>query len=306
MAIVTEDCFAALVRLYLASPQFRGYSAGTQDTWGRELNFAARPDCLGKVMLGEIRPRYVQRYLDGLEGRPGKQAVAYSALKQLEKWAVVREYVGRWGFMTGVQTEKPRGGHLPWTDQEVELAERAARPDLSRAITLGVNTGQRGSDLIRMCPTDLEMFNGVQGINVTQKKTGKRVWVPITSALAAVMATWELRPGPYLVRSDGRPWDRAALTHAWMYELEHNQTLAPLRERGLVLHGLRGTACVRLRRAGATSLQIASMVGMSEPMVAKYCRFSAQKENAAAAVHYLEQKRASQAVDSVGAKERRS
>jgi hypothetical protein len=55
-----------------------------------------------------------------------------------------------------------------------------------------------------------------------------------------------------------------------------------------VLHGLRATACVRLLRAGANTRQIADMVGMSEPIVGRYCRFSVQKENASAAVLHLD------------------
>lgn len=282
----SED-FASLVRLYLASPKFTGYSRGTQAVWGRELAFASRPACLGKLSLQAIRPALVQAYLDGLAGRPGKQAMAYSALKQLEKWAIVRDLLPR-PIMTGVETERPQGGHLPWTDEEVELAEQHARPDVARAVTLAACTGQRGSDLIRMCPTDLEVYNGLTGINVTQKKTGRKVWVPITSTLAKAMETWELRPGPYLTRLDGSPWTRTALTHAWYYELEHNAGLKPLADRGLVLHGLRGTACVRLRQSGATIPQIADMVGMSAPMVERYCRFSMQRENATAAVIHLE------------------
>jgi len=284
---ITDDSFAALVRLYKSSTKFVGYSEGTKDLWGRELDFAARPNCLGAVSLQVIRPALVQAYLDGLDGRPGKQAAAYSALKQLEKWAIVRDLLPR-QIMTGVSTEHAKGGHVPWTDEEVALGERCARADLSRAITLASNTGQRGSDLIRMCPTDLETYKGMLGINVTQKKTGKQVWVPVTSPLAAAMQTWERRPGPFLTRLDGSAWTRAALTHAWDYEKGHNPDLKPLAARDLVLHGLRGTACVRLKRAGATPAQIADMVGMSEDMVANYCRFSAQKENAAAAVILLE------------------
>jgi hypothetical protein len=62
---ITEDCFAALVRVYMASPKFTGYSAGTREVWGRELRFASRPDTLGPVSLHEIRPALVQAYLDG-------------------------------------------------------------------------------------------------------------------------------------------------------------------------------------------------------------------------------------------------
>ena len=62
----------------------------------------------------------------------------------------------------------------------------------------------------------------------------------------------------------------------------------PLKDAGLVIHGLRATACVRLSRAGATTRQISDMIGMSEQMVARYCRFSDQKENAVAAVMHLD------------------
>jgi integrase len=286
VALVTEGTVAGLIRAFMNSEKFTRYSDGTKDTWGRELRFAMREDVLGPVSLQNLRPALVQAFLDGLSGRPGKQAVAYSVLKQVEKYALVRDLVPR-AFMAGVETERPQGGHIPWTDDEVALAERHARSDLARAITLAANTGQRGSDLIRMCPTDLETYEGVEGINVTQKKTGRKVWVPITAPLADAMKTWERRPGPFLTRLDGSAWDRKALTHAWDWEKEKNPELRPLRDKNLVLHGLRGTACVRLRRAGAKTEQIADMVGMSGPMVARYCRFSLQKENALAAVHHL-------------------
>jgi integrase len=285
LARVTDDCFAAVVRTYLASPKFAGYEENTRALWGRELNFAARPDTLGSVSLSTIRPALVQAFLDGLDGRPGKQAAALSALKALEKWAIVRDLLPR-DITKGVETGKPQGGHVPWTDLQVEIAERYASPELARVVTLGANTGQRGSDLIRMCPTDIETFQGIEGIKVVQKKTRKEVWVPITSTLAAAMATWERRPGPYLVRADGSPWDRAALSRTWDIERHKNPKLEPVKD--MVLHGLRGTACVRLRRNGATPMQIADMVGMSVPMVERYCRFSAQRENAVAAVYHLE------------------
>src|SRR5262249_37509830 len=120
--------------------------------------------------------------------------------------------------------------------------------------------------------SDLEDYNGRTGINVVQKKTGREIWVPITQALETVMATWERRPGFILLRPTGIPWTRKALTWAWIVERDSNPALAPL--AGLVLHGLRATACVRLQRAGATTRQIAGMVGMSEQMVGRYCRFS--------------------------------
>lgn len=286
---VTEDCFAALVRLFMspANPKWRSYSNATRDLWGRELMFASRPDVLGAVSLQSIRPALVQAFLDGLQGRPGKQAAARAAFVQLEKWAIVRDLLPR-AITTGVETERPEGGHVPWDEHHVEAAERHARPDLARVITLAVNTGQRGSDLIRMNPTDIETHKGVDGIRVVQLKTGREVWVPITSPLRAAMATWERQPGPFLRRPEGGTWERKALTQAWTYHRDHNPDLAAHKHADLVLHGLRATACVRLRRAGVEVLQIADMVGMSLEMVQRYCRFSNQRDNALAAVIRLD------------------
>lgn len=291
--LVTEDRFAAVIMSYLRSPKFKGYSEATQKAWGGELRFMARPDCLGALTRSEIRPALVQAFFDGLTGRPGKQSVALAALKQLEKWALIRDVLTR-PITLGVETEELEGGHIPWSAEHVALAEKYARPDLARVITLGANTGQRGSDLIRMGWGDIETYDGIDGIKVRQKKTKREVWVPITSTLAAAMKTWERRPGPFCLRTDGRPWQRNLITLSWQHHRESNPHLAPLRaigpdlDRPAVLHGLRGHACVRLLHAGANTRQIADMVGMSEQMVAQYTRFSVQRENASAAVYHME------------------
>ena len=166
---------------------------------------------------------------------------------------------------TGTEVEKSDGGHKPWTDAQVACAENFARPEISRLITLGANTGQRGSDLFRMRWSDLEEVDGRPGINVTQRKTGLQIWIPMTQPLMAAVATWERRPAPLLLKPSGESWGtRNAITMAWKRERDGNPSLAIC--HGLVLHGLRATACVRLRRAGATPQQIADMVGLSVQM----------------------------------------
>lgn len=282
-----HDSFSSLVCAYKASPKFSGYADETRALWGRELEFAGHVMALGAVSLDDLRPSIVQAYFDGLAGRPGKQAAALAALRQLEKWAIVRDLLPQ-AITTGVEIEHSDGGHTPWTDAQVEIGEQKARKGFDRVILLAANTGQRGSDLVRLGWTDIETFDGRDGFNVTQVKTGKQIWLPITAPLAEAMRGWERAPGPFLRMPDGRPWPRKSMTKAWTYERDHNPDLEELSRAGLVLHGLRGTACVRLRRAGATIPQIADMVGMSEEMVARYCRFSIQKENAIAAVHHLE------------------
>src|SRR5262249_8035048 len=226
-------------------------------------------------------------FLDGLADRPATQKNALIAVKSLERWAVVRDLLPR-PISTGCEVIGSDGGHVPWTDEQVAIGEAYSAPHLGRCIWLAANTGQRGSDLVRMRWTDIEEVQGRLGINVTQQKTGLKIWIPLTQPLIAAMATWERRPGFILVKADGHPFTRHQLSNHWLSERDSNRALAPLKEAGLVLHGLRGTAVVRLRRAGATTAQICDMVGMSPQMVKRYSRYSDQKENALAAVHVLD------------------
>lgn len=251
------------------------------------LKIAELPESLGTITVDRMRPALVQAFLDGLADRPASQKSAQTSIRSLEKWALVRDLLPR-QITLGTEAPGSTGGHVPWTDEQVALAETRARPHISRVVTLAANTGQRGSDLVKMRWSDLEVYEGRPGINVTQMKTGLKLWVPFTEALQAAIAGWERRPGFILVKEDGLPWRREQLSDQWLRERNRSPALAPLKAAGLVMHGLRGTAVVRLRRGGATIPHISDMVGMSAPMVTRYCRFSVQRENALAAVHVLD------------------
>lgn len=195
---------------------------------------------------------------------------------------------------TGAEVIGSDSGHKPWSDEQVACVEQHGSPEIARIITLGANTGQRGSDLIRMRWSDIEEVDGRPGINVIQRKTGLQLWIPFTHELAAAVATWERRPTPILLKPNGEPYvDRQQLTAAWVRERDSNGSLSVC--AGLVLHGLRATAVVRLRRAGATTPQIVDMVGLSAPMVERYSRFASQKQSAAAAVIHLDRARTNKA-----------
>lgn len=56
---VTENSFYALVRAFKDLAKFRGLAKASQDLWGRELDFACRPNCLGAVPLDVIRPALI-------------------------------------------------------------------------------------------------------------------------------------------------------------------------------------------------------------------------------------------------------
>jgi integrase len=279
--------FAAVIRAYMMSAKFDALALSTRVSYGYLLRLAERPDTLGSLPVDIIRPALVQAFLDGFADRPAQQKCAQTALKAVEKWALVRDLLP-FPITTGTEAIGSTGGHEPWTEEQVALAERGARPHLARVVTVAANTGQRGSDLVRMRWSDIEEVDGRPGINVTQKKTGLVIWVPFTHELIRAIGTWERRPTFILLKEDGLPFTRQQLSDQWLRERDTRPLLAPLKEAGLVLHGLRAFAVVRLRRAGANTGQIADMVGMSEVMVKRYSRFSRQRENALAAVHFLD------------------
>jgi integrase len=282
--------FAQVVDAYMDSPKYQGLAPHTKLTYRRYLLLAACLDGLGSTPVEQMRPALVQAFLDGFSDRLAAQQKAKVAIAAVERWAIVRDLLPR-PITMGTEAPGSDGGHVPWSSEQVSHAEMNAAAHLSRAVTMAANTGQRGSDLAKMRWTDLEIVDGHPGINVIQRKTGLHIWIPFTQDLIAKMATWERRPGFILTKRDGHPFTGTQLRDAWRRELRRPE-MAPL--VGLVLHGLRGTAVVRLRRAGATTQQICDMVGMSPQMVKRYSRKSDQKENALAAVLHLE-----------GAKERR-
>ncbi|MBO0710395.1 MAG: tyrosine-type recombinase/integrase [Acetobacteraceae bacterium] len=283
---ITDDLFAAVIRKFQESDKFKSLAKNTQSGWRHVLRIAE--NSLGPVPIDEIRPKLVQVFLDALIERPGTQYIARTALTALEKWAIVREELPR-QIMLGVETQRGQDSHEPWSEEQVVHAVRhLRRKHLLRAILLASSTGQRGGDLIRMRVDQCRQVQGYPGIDVVQQKTGVRVWIPFHRDLIAAMRTWDMSSGYLVVNCDGRPYrDRVLLSQQWYIERRSNPALAGF--ESLHLHGLRATAVIRLRRAGASISQICDLVGMSQKMVVRYCRRSDQEVNAIAALNLLGQ-----------------
>src|SRR5262249_6580994 len=121
-------------------------------------------------------------------------------------------------------------------------------------------------DVVRLGPTDVDTFQGRDAFAIVTQKRMRPVWCPIRSELAAEMATWERRPGPFLLQRNGKPFTRKEFAR----QFAEARDAIPER-KGLTLHGLRATAVINLRRAGLSYAQIGDIVGMSANMVEHYC-----------------------------------
>ena len=92
---------------------------------------------------------------------------------------------------------------------------------------------------------------------VKQSKTGRRVSVPATSALAETIASLP-RTGPLIfTSSEGRPWTGDGFRSSFA------KACAKANIDGLTFHDLRGAAVTQLALAGCTTAEIAAITGHS-------------------------------------------
>ena len=245
----------------------------------RSLDIAKR--AWADLPVEGIRPSHVKELMDGMAKTPAKANHFLSCMKSFSGWARVKDFTTQ-SMTEGVKAYKATGGHKPWTDAQIAAAQTKLSGTVRRGFMLYLYTGQRGQDVVRLGPTHVD--DG--GFNLGQKKTGVDVWCPIVSELAAEMATWEKRPGPFLLQANGETYDRKLF---WKHFTEAIEAIPEL--DGVTLHGLRCTAVIRLRRAGLSVGQIGDIVGMSLGTISRYCRFADRKSGGKAALIQIDDHR---------------
>jgi integrase len=145
-----------------------------------------------------------------------------------------------------------------WSPQDEAHFLTVAPKVLHLPFMLAVWTGQRQGDLLRL---SWKAYDGAY-IRLKQSKSkrgkeGRRVTIPVGSALKAALDAAPPVAPLVLTRADGRPWTRYAFGAAW------RRACAKAGITGLTFHDLRGTAVTRLALAGCTEAEIASITGHS-------------------------------------------
>lgn len=274
---VAADTFGAVLDGYLMFIKSSGkLTAGTIDNYERSLNTART--AWGNLPVKGLRPVHVQAIMDGLASKPGAANNFLSAMRALSTWARVRDHIEH-SLTEGVKPYAKESGHKPWTPVQIEAALSQLAGVIRRGVVLYMWTGMRGSDAVRLGWTDIDEG----GFSYRSQKTGREVYCPIVPELEAEMATWEKRPGPFMLqeggRADGQRYTRKLFSKHFAEARDKVPELA-----GVTLHGLRCTAVIRLRRAGLSTAQIGDIVGMSLPMIERYCRFADRKTSGKAAL----------------------
>jgi integrase len=276
--VARSDTVSAAIDGYLETAA-KSVGEETLYNYGRSLQIAR--DAWGQLPIAGVRPAHVLKIMEGLAATPGKANNFLSAMKLLSGWARTQDLIDK-SMVEGVKPYKLKGGHKPWTPEQIAAADKGLTGLIRRGFLLYLFTGQRGSDVVKLGPTHVD--DG--GFSIKQQKTGREVWCPILPELAAEMATWPRRPGPYVTQADGAKYTRNLF---WDHFDQARESIPELAD--VTLHGLRCTAVIRLRLGGLSVPQISDIVGMSLATVQRYCRFADRKEGGKAALVMLGERR---------------
>lgn len=176
---------------------------------------------------------------------------AYATLARILKWGVERGHIDANPCAKGGKLYDGSRVEKVWTDEDVARFLDVAPANLRLPMLLAINTGQRQGDLRRL---PWSAYDG-RAIRVRQKKTGTPVLVVVSDELKAALDAAPRVSPVILVNSDGKPWSESGFQSAW------GKATARAGIEGLTFHDLRGTAVVRLARAGCNLVEIYSITG---------------------------------------------
>jgi integrase len=247
--------FQSIIVGYKASQDFQGLRASTKDDYLKHLAHIEK--AFGDLPLAALDDARVTRdfleWRDSMAKKPRTADYRFTILMVLLSWARGR----------GITTYRPperidRLYHADrsekiWEETHIAAFMAVASEPLQRALVLAHETGQRQGDLLRL---GWSAYDGTW-IRLRQSKTGRRVSIPVTRRLRAVLENSKRTATVILTNKRGTAWTANAFDKAW------RKACRKANITGLTFHDLRGTAVTRLAEAECSAAEIASITGHS-------------------------------------------
>jgi hypothetical protein len=267
--------FEALITNYCNSPEYCDLAGSTRRDYDRYLEMIRA--AWGPFEVSGLSPSHVLALRDKHRASPAAANALIRTLSSLISWSVPRSYRAD-NPCQYVRKLSTGEGWAPWPWEMIELVRREAPAWLWRAVALAVYTGQRQGDLLDM------NWTAIRGgmIEVRQEKTGKHLVIPAHHQLLAVLAEVPRSSVRILTSTRGTPWTKDGFRASWQKALMG--PLQPIREAGLVFHGLRKSSVVTLLEAGCSDAEVAAITGQSRQMIEHYARQVNQRKLAASAI----------------------
>ena len=193
------------------------------------------------------------QWRDAMGGSPRQADYGWMVLMRLLSWARAR---GLTLYRPPERIERlyhaDRSEKI-WTEQHIASFMAVASEPLQRALVLALETGQRQGDLLAL---PWSSYDG-EWIRLRQAKTGRKVHVPVTRRLRAVIENMPRTATVILTNKRGNAWQPNAFRKAWGEAAKR----AGIVDR--TFHDLRGTAVTRLAEAECSAAEIAAITGHS-------------------------------------------
>ena len=287
----TKGTLAGLVVTYRGSPEFADHADSTRAEWNRFLDLIQRDD--GQLSIGSLPvetlsdPRVKQHFLawrDQWRATPRKADYSLQVLSAVLTWAQGRGLIAANVLLGHATLYSANRADKIWTTEEIDqFVATAPSPEVGYIIRLACLTGLRRADLLRLAWSDVGDVAIVLMPNKSRhRRRPKRVTVPLLDETLALLAEiqrqqdqrWRAlaaaatskgrpeppRPTTVLSNTRGRAWTANGAEH----QIIETKARANIDKH---LHDCRGTFATRLRLDGATTSEIADILGWEEGRV---------------------------------------
>jgi integrase len=264
-----QGCLAEIIREYLKSPVYMTLKDSTKE--GYDIAIKAIETEFFAITAKQItetgsRQLFLQWRDDIAKTHPRKADLFMSVLKRILWFGLDREMISRHPLEKVEKIDAGTRRDIIWTDDEIALFRNGRKgPDdkweikpasepLVRAMLLGLWTGQRQGDLLKLT---WRAYDG-QSIALRQSKTGAHVRVKVSKELKECLDNVKRGDAvTILTNGQGQPW-ATGFKSSWRKAVER----AGIEDR--TFHDLRGTFVTLAYRNGASIKEIAEVSGHSE------------------------------------------
>lgn len=264
-----KGCLAEIIREYLKSPAYLGLKKSTRDGYDfaiKEIEASFFDMPAAKISAAGTRSIFLQWRDEIAKVHPRKADLYMSVLKRILWFGLDREMIERHPLERVEKISDGTRRDMIWTDGEIDLFKNGRKgPDggweikpapepLVRALLLGLWTGQRQGDLLKLT---WKAYDG-NSIALRQSKTGTHIRVKVSAELKACLDAVKRGDAvTILTNSQGSPW-ATGFKSSWRKAVEK----AGIQDR--TFHDLRGTFVTLAYRNGSSIKEIAEVTGHSE------------------------------------------
>lgn len=253
--VIPTGTMFSLIASYRASSEFKSLADRTQKDYRRylamiEAKFGGMP--LDVLDDPRVRGDF-KEWRDSLAHSPRAADLAWTILARVLSVAKDRGKILTNPCERGGRLSKADRSDRIWSEEMVAKALATFPKPLAWVLHFAVWTGQRQGDLLKLT------WRAIDGdvIRLKQGKRGRRVNVPISKPLRAVLETIPKRSPVILTSSDKKPWTSDGFRASW------RRACARAGIEGVTFHDLRGTTVTRLAEEGAPEAEIATITGHS-------------------------------------------